>query len=62
MPRGPASGTIPPGGESHGRARRIDASEEEPQYKVRSEKSGTAAAHTPGALRKKRSRALRKKR
>ncbi|MFE0919059.1 MULTISPECIES: hypervirulence associated TUDOR domain-containing protein [Streptomyces] len=33
--------------------RTVDASAEEPQYEVRSEKSGRAAVHKPSALRKK---------
>ena len=33
--------------------RRVKASAEEPQYKVRSEKSGGSAVHKPGALKKK---------
>ena len=33
--------------------RTVDASEEEPQYEVRSEKSGRSAVHKPSALRKK---------
>ena len=32
--------------------RKVKASEEEPQYKVRSEKSGGDAVHKPGALKK----------
>ncbi|MTD12657.1 DUF2945 domain-containing protein [Nakamurella sp. YIM 132087] len=32
--------------------RTVDASEDEPQYLVRSEKSGETAVHTPEALRK----------
>jgi hypothetical protein len=32
--------------------RKVKASEEEPQYLVRSEKSGGDAVHKPGALRK----------
>jgi hypothetical protein len=34
--------------------RTVDASPEEPQYEVRSEKSGSTAVHKPSALRKKR--------
>ncbi|GAB2588341.1 DUF2945 domain-containing protein [Streptomyces capparidis] len=30
----------------------VDASAEDPQYRVRSEKSGRAAVHRPGALKK----------
>ena len=33
--------------------RRVKASTEEPQYKVRSEKSGGDAVHKPGALKKR---------
>ena len=33
--------------------RKVKASEDEPQYLVRSEKSGGEAVHKPGALRKK---------
>jgi len=33
--------------------RTVRASEEEPQYLVKSEKSGGTAVHKPGALRKK---------
>jgi hypothetical protein len=36
--------------------RTVDASPEEPQYRVRSEKSGKSAVHKPSALRKKRRR------
>lgn len=32
--------------------RTVDASEDEPQYLVRSHKSGGTAVHKPGALRK----------
>jgi len=32
--------------------RTVDASDEEPQYEVESEKSGRSAVHKPGALRK----------
>ena len=32
--------------------RKVKASKEEPQYKVRSEKSGGSAVHKPGALKK----------
>jgi hypothetical protein len=32
--------------------RTVRASEEEPQYEVRSEKSGGTAVHKPGALRR----------
>lgn len=34
--------------------RTVRASEEEPQYEVRSEKSGRTAVHKPEALKKKR--------
>ena len=33
--------------------RKVRASEDEPQYKVRSEKSGGSAVHKPDALKKK---------
>ncbi|MGW0333855.1 DUF2945 domain-containing protein [Streptomyces sp. NPDC003011] len=33
--------------------RTVDASPEDPQYQVRSEKSGKSAVHKPSALRKK---------
>ncbi|MEU0373847.1 DUF2945 domain-containing protein [Streptomyces sp. NPDC006283] len=33
--------------------RTVDASEEEPQYEVESDKSGRSAVHKPDALRKK---------
>lgn len=33
--------------------RTVDASPEEPQYEVESDKSGRSAVHKPGALRKK---------
>ena len=33
--------------------RSVDASADEPQYEVRSEKSGRSAVHKPSALRKK---------
>ncbi|GAA3290648.1 hypothetical protein GCM10020295_05580 [Streptomyces cinereospinus] len=33
--------------------RTVDASSEEPQYEVRSDKSGKSAVHKPSALRKK---------
>ncbi|MEU9309441.1 DUF2945 domain-containing protein [Streptomyces sp. NPDC048256] len=33
--------------------RTVDASREEPQYEVESDKSGRSAVHKPGALRKK---------
>ena len=36
--------------------RTVAASPEEPQYRVRSEKSGKSAVHKPSALRKKRRR------
>ncbi|WP_181794719.1 DUF2945 domain-containing protein [Streptomyces sp. WELS2] len=34
--------------------RTVDASPDEPQYQVRSDKSGGSAVHKPSALRKKR--------
>ena len=33
--------------------RKVKASKDDPQYKVRSEKSGGSAVHKPGALKKK---------
>ncbi|MFB7657456.1 MULTISPECIES: DUF2945 domain-containing protein [unclassified Streptomyces] len=33
--------------------RSVDASRDEPQYEVESDKSGRSAVHKPGALRKK---------
>jgi len=33
--------------------RKVKASKDEPQYKVRSEKSGGSAVHKPGALKKR---------
>ncbi|MGW6518363.1 DUF2945 domain-containing protein [Streptomyces sp. NPDC054962] len=33
--------------------RTVDASHEEPQYEVESDKTGRSAVHKPGALRKK---------
>ncbi|MFE7932361.1 DUF2945 domain-containing protein [Streptomyces sp. NPDC057456] len=33
--------------------RTVDASNEEPQYEVESDKTGRSAVHKPGALRKK---------
>jgi Hypervirulence associated proteins TUDOR domain len=53
------------GGEAHGEVEReiterteaagrtVDASPDDPQYEVRSEKSGRTAVHRPDALRKK---------
>ena len=38
---------------THAGGRRVKASEDEPQYLVRSEKSGGTAVHTPNALRKR---------
>ena len=40
--------------ETDAAGRRVVASEEEPQYLVRSEKSGRTAVHKPGALEPKR--------
>ncbi|MFE2021422.1 DUF2945 domain-containing protein [Streptomyces sp. NPDC059499] len=34
--------------------RTVDASKEEPQYEVESDRTGRSAVHKPGALRKKR--------
>ncbi|CAM5297447.1 DUF2945 domain-containing protein [Streptomyces atroolivaceus] len=34
--------------------RTVDASEEDPQFEVESDKSGRSAVHKPGSLRKKR--------
>jgi Hypervirulence associated proteins TUDOR domain len=39
--------------ETHEAGRKVKASEEEPQYLVKSEKSGGTAVHKPGALKKK---------
>lgn len=39
---------------THAAGRTVDASPDEPQYEVRSGKSGRTAVHTPGALKKKR--------
>ena len=36
----------------HEAGRTVDASPEEPQYKVRSDKTGRDAVHKPGALRR----------
>ncbi|WP_328476694.1 DUF2945 domain-containing protein [Streptomyces sp. NBC_00377] len=36
--------------------RKVDASGEEPQYEVESDRSGRSAVHRPGALRRKGSR------
>ncbi|MET7756117.1 DUF2945 domain-containing protein [Streptomyces sp. NPDC005389] len=38
---------------SEAAGRTVDASEEEPQYEVESDKTGRSAVHKPGALRKK---------
>ncbi|WP_336050914.1 DUF2945 domain-containing protein [Streptomyces sp. CA2R101] len=38
----------------HAAGRTVDASQEEPQYEVESDKSGRSAVHKPGALHKKR--------
>ena len=40
--------------ETEAGGRKVKASKDEPQYLVRSEKSGGEAVHKPGALRKKR--------
>ncbi|MFC3894271.1 DUF2945 domain-containing protein [Lentzea rhizosphaerae] len=40
--------------ETHAAGRKVTASEEEPQYRVRSAKSGRAAVHKPEALRRHR--------
>jgi len=39
--------------ETEAGGRKVKASEEEPQYLVKSEKSGGTAVHKPGALTKK---------
>ena len=39
--------------DTHAAQRDVRASEDDPQYLVRSEKSGGEAVHRPGALRKK---------
>ena len=39
--------------ETHVKGHKVAASEEEPQYLVRSEKTGAEAAHRPDALRKR---------
>lgn len=38
--------------ETHAAGRKVNASDEAPQYLVRSEKSGGQAVHKPGALRR----------
>ncbi|WP_333776796.1 DUF2945 domain-containing protein [Streptomyces sp. IBSBF 3136] len=40
-------------GRTEAAGRTVDASPEEPQYQVRSDKSGGSAVHKPSALRKK---------
>ncbi|WP_329406057.1 DUF2945 domain-containing protein [Streptomyces sp. NBC_00704] len=40
-------------GRTEAAGRTVDASPEEPQYEVESDKSGRSAVHKPGALRKK---------
>ncbi|MFG2577329.1 DUF2945 domain-containing protein [Streptomyces sp. NPDC048481] len=40
-------------GRTQAAGRTVDASSEEPQYEVESDKSGRSAVHKPGALRKK---------
>lgn len=39
--------------ETEAAGRKVKASKEEPQYRVRSDKSGNDAVHKPGALKKK---------
>ena len=39
--------------ETEAGGRKVKASEEEPQYLVKSEKSGGTAVHKPGALKKR---------
>jgi hypothetical protein len=39
--------------ETEAAGRKVKASKDEPQYLVRSEKSGGTAVHKPGALKKK---------
>ncbi|MEU3254275.1 DUF2945 domain-containing protein [Streptomyces sp. NPDC006997] len=40
-------------GRTEAAGRTVDASPDDPQYEVRSEKSGKSAVHKPSALRKK---------
>ncbi|MGW3560956.1 DUF2945 domain-containing protein [Streptomyces sp. NPDC000963] len=40
-------------GRTRAAGRTVDASEEEPQYEVESDRTGRSAVHKPGALRKK---------
>jgi hypothetical protein len=40
-------------GRTEAAGRTVDASPEEPQYEVESDKTGRSAVHKPGALRKK---------
>ncbi|MFK8908322.1 DUF2945 domain-containing protein [Streptomyces sp. YS-3] len=40
-------------GRTRAAGRTVDASPDEPQYEVRSDKSGRTAVHKPGALKKK---------
>ncbi|OBH48471.1 DUF2945 domain-containing protein [Mycobacterium mantenii] len=47
--RGTVEGKITSSTEAAGRT--VRASEDEPQYKVRSDKTGADAVHKPGALR-----------
>lgn len=39
--------------ETEAAGRKVKASKDEPQYRVKSEKSGNDAVHKPGALKKK---------
>jgi len=47
-PRGRSSGAITSDTEASGRT--VRAGEDDPQYEVKSEKSGGTAVHKPGAL------------
>ncbi|MFC7794411.1 hypervirulence associated TUDOR domain-containing protein [Streptomyces cinereoruber] len=40
-------------GRTRAAGRTVDASKEEPQYEVESDRTGRSAVHKPGALRKK---------
>ncbi|MFI8825720.1 DUF2945 domain-containing protein [Streptomyces sp. NPDC053431] len=41
-------------GRTHAAGRTVDASPDDPQYEVRSDRSGRTAVHKPGALKRKR--------
>lgn len=47
-------------GRTQAAGRTVDASPEEPQYEVESEKSGGTAVHKPGALHRKRGKGGRR--